>query len=516
MVLSLVQVNAQIENVRFKLGPEKKRTMMFNFSYIDPIGHTNELLYGKMAPIMGMTRYRLFGINPDLDNFISEYIEPEQEKMSTDFENLLMLKKQLHLFVSFQNQKLKKTFLLSKPVNNLSLLPEGNLKPVVEIDYSTTNKYKNTVFEYVYSQDSSKLLIMSGLINNDQSLVSWGMTILDENLNKVWNIENQLPRANDKVYSFVQFAVSNSGDAYVLCKVFDNKKEFKVSDRYRSNLWSAKREEKPNYAYAIFTFLNTGSTLKEIQLEVPGMFVRSLKLGVSNKGKVVCAGLYGNLQNLSAIGTCSFVLNTAGTEVSMHKSAFNLEVITKGIDKRDVNDIKEYFDKGEDFEDYLYTMQPIVFRNDGGFWMAAEQKRSIAKTSQGVTYIVNNYDGVYLANFAPDGDAIWTNKLVKYQKTTGYDNLFSSVFMHGIDDNLIVTYNSFETNMMQSIKWKEASTMMASYNSTGDEKIKTLFTYRDADMLLCPQNYGYMSENSVWFYAMVGTRKYRFIQVDYK
>jgi hypothetical protein len=520
MVLSFFTFGqSTIDKIKCIQGPEDDRTTKLNFVYADAVGCTGGQFYGRLVPwgqVMTSTtathKYKLFCLNKTLNLNKYQVMEPKQDKMPTEYEFMVMMKGQLYLCVSFQNQKLKKTILLARPINNKTLQPEGSLEAVAEVDYSKYNKYRATFFNYYYSPDSSRLLLRYGMVNNDNMLLSYGFNVLDEKMKIIWGLDNQLPATKDKVYGFDQFAVSNEGDVYLLCKMFDSKKEFKASDRYKSNPFVSKREQQPNFSYILFKMSRNSETRGEYNLVLDKNFVRSLSLGISGSGKVVAAGLYGTGNNLSTVGCCSFILGDQypnGMKVS--NSLFDFEILTKGMGEKDRKSLKKYYDAKEEFEDYLYSQKDILFRSDGGFWMTSEQVRKRIKNDG--TY-VNNNDAVFVVSYSGEGEILWMNKLWKEQQTKDVNLVHAGIFTHASGDNLYLIYNVLQ-EFMGELRMKDCSAWVAEYNASGEEKVLELLTYEKSEVVLCPSYAGYRDKNNIVFYGMKGLRRFKFVEFSF-
>lgn len=517
-------LEAQIENVKVKSGPENKRTMRLNFAYSIPVGAVNGQYYGQLVPwgqVMANTtatdKYKLYQLTPALDLETYEVLEPRQDKMDTEFEFIVAMKNKLWLFVSFQNQKLKKNILLCRPVNSKTLLPEGELKPVVEIDYSKTNKYNSAMYNYSFSPDSTKLLLRYGMLDKDQAYISFGFTVVDDKMNVLWKLENNLPAASEnKTYAFDQFSINNQGDIFLLCKVFDSKREFKASDRYKSNPFVSRRQQQPNYSWVLFSFREKGSKNNEYPLEIQGKFIRSLQIGNRADGDLICAGLYGGPQNLSVTGTCSFILkNNIDAEIKPASAEFSFKTISKGIDDNDLPELTKYYKQGDEFEDYLYKVKNILFAEDGRFWLVAEQYRQRVQNSNGAITQVQDNDGVYVTGFSPDGSIIWSDKLSKDQITKDLEVLFSGIFVHAMNDKLYVLYNELPVNAINMIQYKKSSLMITEYDNKGTEKTKPLLNIDQSEVIICPEFSCKMADNRLILFGYKGTLKYRFFEVDF-
>ena len=516
---------AQTPSVNFKMGPVKKIGMSNMFTYTEPVGKTDNKFYGILIPTaslmtnaIGNKKYSLFSLGQDLSTVKYEIIQDEQDKMSTDYEFLLEIKGTLYLFVSFQNQKIKKTILLAKPVNKRTLLPEGKLKPVTEVDYSQANKYKTTRFSYEFSADSSKIMIYHGLSDKDGMLLG-GFDLLDENLKTIWNDDAPLPIKDRKVYELEHFAVSNSGDIHILCKIYDSKKKFNHSTKSKFK-WIDKSEiqESGVYDYTLFSIKNKGKDRVEHPLEIKDKFIRTLAIGCNDKNEALCAGLYCNKQSLCVTGCCSFILaDKAGADLIAHHAAFDVNMIAKGLDKDDAADLKDDIKSGDEFEAYNYEAEPIILGSSGNFWFAGEQQKKFIKSNSNGKQITTTWEyiqeGLYLVCFKPDGSISWQNKLAKFEHTADLWFIFGSYKLHMQNDNLFVLYNNFpRTSGIKNPK--KAVAYVATYDKDGTETIKKLADIKQSAVTLIPKYAGYFDEKTM---VVLGfhNRKYRFMTLSF-
>jgi len=511
-----------IDKVEVIQGPIKKQSMKYVFIYGKFLGSDGSNIYGKVYPTArmvsgttGSTEVKLFSVDKNLKPSEGVTQDNEIEKKDSWDEFNVMLGGKQYVFYSFQNQKLRKSILFARRVNNKSLLQEGEPKVVAEVDYSKSNKYKTATFDYSLSPDSTKLLISYGLLNKERMLVGFGFNVLNNDMDILWGKENELPSTANKVYGLEKYCLNNDGEVFLLCKIFDTKKDFKNSIRYKSRfLKGADAVEVPNFSYTVFSYRDKGNDNKENKLELSGQFIRALTIQCAPSGGVVCAGLYAEKESLSAIGSCSFVIPETG-DVKVSHSEFDTELLVKGMKKGDAEDVRSAISDKTEFEECLYTFPDLVFRSDGGFWMAGEQTKSNIKSTNNGTTQTFYSNSVYVSSFAADGSIVWTNKLYKEQKTTSYYFVFSSIKLHAIDNNLFILYNNIVTNAMGGISFGKTKALLTEYTEKGTETSRELAGISKSDMVIFPSYALSTDPYSLYTLGQDGL-KYCFIKLRFK
>jgi len=507
---SFVFGQISIDQIQIRQGPLLKRNFKLNFVYQTPLGASLGNMFGLFVPYgqvmessTGTDKYKLFRVTDELNQGPYQTMEPEQGGMDTEYEFVLMIKDQLWLFVSFKNQKLNKTFLLSRPININTLKPEGELKPVCEVDYSRFSKYRTTKFNYEFSPDSSKILINYNLIDNDYSILSSGFSIIDFKMDVLWTMENTLPAASqNKVYVFNQLLVNNNSEVFLLCKIFNTTKQYKKARVYYF--------QKPDYTYVLFTYRDKGKKNNEYILDLPGRFIINLRAGLPPEGGLICAGLTGDSESMSVNGACSFFLeDNIDAEIVKHDRLIPLEIILKGHNEIAIEKINKKISENEEFEQFVYVSKPLLFSEDGHVWLTSEQQ---SKGKSDAT--INHNHSVYVIAFRHDGEIVFMNKLFKLQYSRSLDVLLAGFhpFIH--NNNLCILYNNLPTNT-NSIKLKKTSLLVTQFELNGNESTRSLSDYTLSKVTVCP---GYAQRNGndkISLFGYHGGIKYRFLEVSF-
>lgn len=104
------------------------------------------------------------------------------------------------------------------------------------------------------------------------------IAVFNDEMNLIWKNSFDTPY-NSKYADLEKIAVDNSGNAYVLCRVYNNEKRWEQKDG------------KLNYQYSIFGFFENGEVVKEFKIDHENHLLGNMNLVIDKKQDLVCVGI---------------------------------------------------------------------------------------------------------------------------------------------------------------------------------------------------------------------------------
>jgi hypothetical protein len=258
----------------------------------------------------------------------------------------------------------------------------------------------------------------------------------------VWKKDYTLPYPND-MFTIRDVIVDDSGNAYMIGRLYLEK-----GDRKRGQ---------DTYEYHVLTFKNEGAEVNDLKMELPGVYFTDLTIGVNSQGNMMAIGFYSKDKDKYGIdGTVGLVLDgKSGQIISNSKREFDGEFIRMGMTEKEEKKADKKEKKGEDLEMPDFDLDKIVFTEDGGCVLVAEQfyltTRTITTsgpngTLQTRTETVYNYDDIIAVKLDAAGNILWNVKIPKSQSSANPLRLSYELATCGND--IILVYNRYEDKKM--------------------------------------------------------------------
>ncbi len=517
-VFSYIGIHAQplTERLQIRFSELHKNSLNCLFYSAIPIGYSNSTSYFLLLNYLrneenaiGNKNNCLIKVGKDLKPLLKTSLEYRQDGKDTWDEHHVMLHGTLYVFFSYLNRSLKKEFLFAKVIDTATLKPVGDLKKVAEVDYSAFHKYKPRSFQFHYSPDSSRVLISYAITNKEGMISSQGFVVLDDKLDEQWSQSNALPLEPDKFYLMDKYLVTNEGDVHVVTKAYKTEKDFWNSGRYPYRFGEGRNFiEYPRFTYEIFTLNKTERG--RFTPSVPGYFIRTLGIACPKPGLMICSGLISDSGFVSVRGSFNIMVEQNVSRLSS-KFLFPNEMIGKGMNAEDYEDVINDLEKRREFETCVYNNFDLQFSDDGGFWFLAEQKRE----RQGRNSMLNFYEGIYILRYTKDGTFLWANKLSKSQYDGYTIQLFCSAKVISNKDELLVIYNETPSpyDLVFSSSYFNSKVMALSYDKDGKESKRCLFTTEETDVVMMPPYVQKVADDTYYFFTSKSLRKYKFMEL---
>lgn len=519
------------ENIKTTWSEEGRMDKDMAFFVLEPIGYDSTGVYGLTHPftvqggfVIGPgQKYAVTHISPDLDFVPMEEINLKVGDVDKDFEFALWLNGEYYIFSSFQNQKLKKTFLFAQTLNKETLQVNHDLEKIAEIDYSEFNKFKKSNYYYSLSPDSTKLMIRHSLLNKDNEVLNMGLSVFTSSLELLWQTGHVTP-ANNNIFTFEEYAVNNQGEVFVLGKSFETEKRYKNHREYKKVRKFPfggyhRLIEYPDYTYVLIAITEKGKIKQDFTLGLPGQFVRKLTMQPDDKGKVICAGFFAGENSYSVTGNCTFNIDVKKGKVESNHDTFSVDFLTQCLDSKEVKKHNKKYNKKKEFDHYFHFTKPLVFRSDGGFYLMAEQveqRREKIQSGNTITiFDAYNYDDILVISVDKNGNTEWKQKIDRSTYVVGDNVIFSSFMVHPQDDDLYLLFEEVDeksTNFFGVIKRSKAT--LAKFESNGAVTSEIISSAEENGVALLPKYGGYSGSNSLLLLGKDAGRKFKFLNID--
>lgn len=500
--ISFAQVKTEKAKVLWGSENEGKR----NSTLSDIVGYDETGVFAiKNAGIMGST-ITLEHYDKKMNLTKSVELESKFNDKVVDFEFIIHSNKNLYLFTSFKNQKLKQNFIFVQTVDKKTLEPNNDMKKVAEISYAEKSKYNAGDFNYRISRDSSKVLVYFNLPYDKGESEKFGYNVFDKNINQIWEKQITLPY-NEELFEVGDYQVDNNGNVYLLGKLFNDKRKSSV-------------DGKPNYKQQLLSYSKNGIEFKDFPIEVDGKYLKDMKIAINEKGEIICAGFFSNVSKVykSSIGG-TFFLKVDGISKKIivqnfkdfDESFFNEDK----SDEPEKKDEKKKDEKDENLELRDYNLDDIIIKDDGGIVLIAEQfysKTYGTTTTTNTTYYY--YNSIIVVNMNAKGNIEWVKRIPKNQLATNDGGFFSSFVLAENKDKLYFIFNDNVRNLFlkegdpieRTYLGKESVVSIVEIDEKGNMTREALFSKEDAGIITITKVCEQISKNEIIFYGQKGTK----------
>jgi hypothetical protein len=392
-------------------------------------------------------------------------------------------------FCTLRDPKLDITTLYAQEVDPSSLKLLGNLRKIAE---SSFKGMRSGVFDYEYSRDSSYLMIYANSELRKNEPEKFGLHILGAELEEVWAKEVTLPYSESK-FLVQDVALDNDGNAFIL-----------GINGFQRGL--ARGRGAPTYDYRILAYRQDGVEADEYIVSLGDMFLTDMKIDVSPKKDILCAGFYSERGTWSIKGSFFVRIDRKTKEIEkMSAKEFDLDFITMNFTKASENRARKRAANGKNVELYEYSLRDIVPRADGGAILLAEQYyvTTVCTTDPktGFTRCTNyyHYNDVIVVSIDPQGDIEWATKVPKHQVSTNDGGYFSSFAQMVTDDALYLVKQGRLHNF--TVNDRNGIVMLAKIDINGNVTRKALAANEEISVILVPRLCRQLNSRQLFLYG---------------
>ncbi len=448
-----------------------------------------------------------------------------------DFEDVIMLGRELYLLTSFNNSAKKKNFLFKQKISSKSLIPSKSLEMICETD--ARNKEAEGSFGSHISKDSSHLLIYNDLPYKKNEPEQFGFRVFDKNFDLVWEKDIVLPFP-DNQFTVEEYQVDGSGNVHLLGVLYTDQAKWR-------------RRGSPTYQYIILSYFDNGETVEEYRVGLENKFVTDLTFRPTKKGELICAGFYSEKGTYSVKGAYYFRLNPKTREINnSNYQPFEFDFLTeymtvKGKQKAKAAEANK--DIRRSAELFNYSLDELITRSDGGAVLVAEQfyieedRYNDYPYGYGYGYgygyyspfyynryrnyyqvdYYYNYNDIIVVNIRPTGEIEWAARIPKKQETRNDGGYYLSYAMSIVRDKLYFVFNdnarnfgeNRKNNRLYNYNGSDSVISLAQINKNGEVITYPLASNRDAGVITRPKMCKQIGRKEMAIFGERG-RGYRF------
>jgi hypothetical protein len=503
ILVLLFATNVSAQTVSLTWGPEMKRPGGTDISGL--IGADKESFYclrtsnSIFSSKTSLEKYNKTTIQLE---YVKEFEMPEMNGKKLLLGGIYILKGKMLLFASRYDKDEDKNYAYVQKMNASDGSLDGKPK---EIDYIASTKKRNAgSFNYVLSEDSSKILLLHNEPFEKYGNEKFSYKVLDNNANELWSAALELPY-KDKSFTISNYRVDNDGNVFMLASIIKDKDERK--DRSR-----------PGYRYELISYNYKTKNVSETEIALEDKFISDISFRINAKGNIVIGGFYSNKTSDGLAGTFFLSMDRNSRKViSSGYKDFSTEFLGEFMSARRAEKHKEL---------YNYSIDYLVTRDDGGAIMVAEQyyvqiyQYTDPRTGY-TTYTYHYYyNDIIVVNVNPDASIAWVKKIPKLQHSTNDYGYYSSYTMDVVGDKLYFIYNDNPKNLtvdatkVKNGITKKMVTVLAIVDSKGNLERNVMFSAKDARIRTRPKISLQLGPKESLFYAIKG-KKYKFGRVNY-
>ena len=225
------------------------------------------------------------------------------------------------------------------------------------------------------------------------------LLVYDKNLDLIWEKEFSHP-SEDRLFDLVRVKIDNNGTAYILGRVFHEKRRTKSGGEV-------------NYHYELFKI--SEEKTERTELNPGGHYVRSLDL-IFDNNKLVCIGTFSTENDNKLIGSAFFSIDKQSMELlTTNFQEFSSDVM---FDKYgDANESQKRLKK--------YYIDNIRKSNDGGYVITAEEFDIDFNHGQYGGSTTYHFDDILVLRLSESGDLFWARNINKKQSSGFFDRVLS-------------------------------------------------------------------------------------------
>jgi hypothetical protein len=284
----------------------------------------------------------------------------------------------------------------------------GSTIPKGFYNFKTTNKYK-----YAYDAQRKKLLVTYRLSPEERTdrknYDKIGFQVFDENMNKLWGNEFQMPYT-EAIMDNSNFSVDSKGNAYMLAKVYDNESR-RERDKSTGN---------PAYRYEVFKFSKDNKKISITPISLDGYYIRETTLTENSLHDMIIACTYS--KKARGNGTDGIFLATLdqGGKLVKFKNGY-FEFPKEELEKFESARKRRSIEKKDDYEASNIQVRDVLVESDGSIFLSCEEYHvatNVYQGSNGRTRVTHTYyyDDILGCKIDAAGKFEWVRKIPKRQR----------------------------------------------------------------------------------------------------
>lgn len=494
-----------------EVGQMVKQTMKEHWADIEPIGQDDQGVYYLMVPYSEVVSGPMVADKDFYFALVNEHaalVDKKEANFSvdgkaSDYEFTQEINGKIMVFSSVEAKKEKTVTFYAQELDKKSLSLTSP-KKVVQLSFANLKRdYERAIFKAEPSRDKSKLLISYSLVNDENSILTFGYVLLDATMKEMYTWDGSLDMS-DGIYMFDQFRVSNKGEVYLLTRFFDNKKDYtKNASLKKTNILSSTRsmEYKANYDHRIVRFDSKGGA-KIIPVPAEKTFYNALDLGIGADGNLLLIGFYSdNAENLPSGAVCLKVNTKTNAVVETGRKDFGTDFLMPS----DISIKNVGLSAGKDqFLSYRFILSDIQFNKNGGYTLIGERNVTQQKRNGNVFYTVNHMDDLAVIDVNAAGSITGVYKVEKSQQAADMEIFNASYFYTEYNGS---KYFAFAN--MGKPSYKE--NVLVKIAPDGKQTREVMYTTKDAEITIRPKDCILYKGKKLIMYGTKNNRNVRWV-----
>jgi hypothetical protein len=394
-----------------------------------------------------------------------------------NFLDICDVKGNIYVFAIINDKKDKTMSLYMLSLDQEELIASAPKKlGVVNYDFTRATNVKK--FELTLSPDSSKILIFYPAPYKKGMPERFGAMVFDENMNRIWANEFQLPYP-DNYFKVNKFFVGNNGQIFMNCI------------KYKGNQNAFAAQNPNNYQFVLLATDPNGQEIKEIDIDIKDKYVSDMVAASLPDNDIVCIG-YTSPKSLSnKIDGFFYALIDHNTlELKQIKQQlFEPRFISEGFSDSKTKNIEAQAEKGKELTLENFYFNSIVVKADGSVIAFSEQINK--NNDQDYIYY---FDDIIIINYLPSGEFNYILKIPKRQHINAGDKSLLSYIYSVVDNKIYVLFNDNVNNLVTpnpvppkvftnvpQLSINNWGVALCTIDDNGSLSKELLFAYKDID-----------------------------------
>jgi hypothetical protein len=494
-----------------QMGQMVRQTMKESWADVEPIGQDDQGVYYIMVPysavmsgaVLGNNNYFIALVNEQAELVKKTTVNFMVDGKESRYEFTKEINGKVLIFTSVEDKKAKSVsfhvFELDKKTLEIK-----NPRRVVQLSFAQLKKdYEGSSFKSELSRDKTKMLISYSLVDDENTILTFGYVVLDANLKEIFKWAGNLDMS-DGVYLFDQFRVSNKGEVYLLTRYFKNSKALdKNTAMKKTNILSSTRsmEIEANYEQRIVKFESNGGT-KIIPITSGDKFYVTLDIEITADGSPILIGFYSKPTETLPIGAVCLKLNSKTGVVSETGSK---EFGNEYQMPSDISIKNSGLIAGDDqYLNYRFILSDIHFNKNGGYTLIGERTVMQTKRTGNTFYTVNHTDDLAVVDVTSAGIVQAVHKVNKSQQASDFEVFNASYFYTELNNIKYFAFaNLGKGNLTES--------SLVKITPDGKQTKETLFSTKDAEATILPKDCQLYKGKKLIIYAQKNNRYVRWL-----
>lgn len=369
------------------------------------------------------------------------------------FEQLLIWDDQLWLFYMTDPGNGAKNGLYRIALDSKTLKPKGkgefvlaagkkNAKPLLGSMGMGLKRNRSQYHISTYDEHGKLLIVHEHAeISKNQKLID--LVVFDSQFNLIWEKEEKIVAKSDRL-DIVNTLMDENGNVHLLSE-----------DKLSKGISVMKTEES---LFTLTSILESGEKTLHKKLDSDHFRIQEAKINADTEGNVYVGGIYTETRgNRRSGGTYLLKLNGSNQEkVFQRADPIDEAFLTSGSSKTKAKKTSRKLRKGRNTEDAYFHLDEIMIKDNGAIVFVGEDRLETTSiknrdfNNPGVgssTSTSHRYGNIVVAEFEPNGERKWIQKVLKDQRSRDDGGFFFSYSVSMINDNLYFIFNDNIKNL---------------------------------------------------------------------